>query len=291
MWKRICELLEIKRRLSTAFHPETDGATERMNQVVEDYLRAFVSYAQDNWKELLPVAMLAINNRTATSTGLSPFFATHGYHVDPIRTEEPLRQSGLTPVERGEAFVARLREASEWAQAAIATAQEQQEWHANLVRKPADQFKAGDKVWLRLKNVKTDRPSKKLDWLNAKYTVTELVGSHACRLDTPPGIHNVFHVSLLKRAGNNPFPSQVSDDTQPPAILTEDGHEEWEVERILGSKKQGRGYRVHVKWTGYARPTWEPLYRFKDTTALKEYEMAHGKVGGVANALPAGEGG
>jgi hypothetical protein len=163
-----------------------------------------------------------------------------------------------------------------------------------LARKPADQFKVGDKVWLRLKNVKTDRPSKKLDWLNAKYTVTEIVGSHACRLDTPPGIHNVFHVSLLKRAGENPFPSQVSDDAQPPAIVTEDGHDEWEVEAIAGSRKRGRGHQVHVKWVGYARPMWEPLHQFKDTAALEAYETAHGTVGrstGRETGREAGEGG
>jgi hypothetical protein len=51
-----------------------------------------------------------------------------------------------------------------------------------------------DKVWLQLKNIKTDRPSKKLNWLNAKYTITELIGFYACHLDTLPGIHNVFHV-------------------------------------------------------------------------------------------------
>jgi len=68
-------------------------------------------------------------------------------------------------------------------------------------------------VWLRLNNVKTDRPSKKLDWKNAKYTVTELIGSYACRLDILPGIYNVFYLIHLKRAGDDPLLSQVQDDT------------------------------------------------------------------------------
>jgi len=156
------------------------------------------------------VAIIAGNNRDATSTRISPFFATYGYYVDLIKLIDPkeeLRTTGRSPITLGEAFVLRLKEATELAQAVIASAQERQEEYANQARQAAEQFRTGDKVWLRLKNVTPGRPSKKLDWRNARYTVTELVGSHAYRLDTPPGIHNVFHISLLKRANDDPLPS------------------------------------------------------------------------------------
>ncbi|KAJ6436365.1 retrovirus polyprotein [Purpureocillium lavendulum] len=277
MWKRLCELLRIKQRLSTAWHPETDGATERANQEVERYIRIFTTYAQDDWDELLPAAAMALNNRTATSTGLSPFFFTHGYHLEPVQVKEALRPDGKSPVAKAEGIVRRFQEATEWAQAAMASAQERQEDNANTRRQPSDQYKPGDKVWLRLRNIRSKRPSKKLDWLAGKYTVLETVGSHACRLDTPPGVHNVFHVSLLRLAADDPLPSQTSDDYRPPAILTDDG-ELWEVEEICGHKKVGREWKVLVKWVGWVGPTWEPVRFLSDTTALAQYEAMHGKI-------------
>ena len=83
--------LRINRQLSTAFYPETDGSTEQMNQVLEPYLRAFVDYTQSDWSSLLPVTELAINNRDSLSTGVGPFFLSHGYHMDLLEVTDDLR--------------------------------------------------------------------------------------------------------------------------------------------------------------------------------------------------------
>ena len=128
LWSRICSLLGIERRLSTAYHPETDGATERKNQELEVYLRTFTNYAQDDWYELLPSAEIAINGKDATSTGVSPFFLEHGYHVNPLDiTEdlpEPVRDS---PIAKADRIVRKLQAARDWAQSAMTHAQQAQE--------------------------------------------------------------------------------------------------------------------------------------------------------------------
>jgi hypothetical protein len=81
-WNRVCSHLSIDHRLSTSFHPQTDGQTERQNQTMEQYLRAFATYEQDNWVDLLPLAEFAYNNSVHATTRLTPFFANYGYHPE-----------------------------------------------------------------------------------------------------------------------------------------------------------------------------------------------------------------
>jgi hypothetical protein len=121
-WRRLCELVGMEQRLSTSFHPETDGATERANQEVLTFLRAFVAMEQLNWPGLLPVGQLAINNRDTSTIGLSPFFLKHGFQIDPIQEVDHFEPSQESPRGRAEAFVERLRLSTNWAQAAIITA-------------------------------------------------------------------------------------------------------------------------------------------------------------------------
>ena len=79
-WKALSKSLDLKQRLSTSFHPQTDGQTERMNQTVEQYLRIYCNYHQDNWSELLSLAEFSYNNAQHTSIGCSPFYANYGYN-------------------------------------------------------------------------------------------------------------------------------------------------------------------------------------------------------------------
>ena len=285
-WKEVCQLLKIERRLSTAYHPETDGSTERRNQEVETYLRAFVAYNQQDWGQLLPMAQIALDNRPATSTGIAPFFLQHGYYADPVELDSSAQDTSTgtatTPAARGTAWASKLQEAQDMAQASMAIAQQQQEHYANQHRDVPSQYKVGDKVWLNLKNIHTIRPCKKLDWIHAKYTILRTFEGqpYFYELDVPGGVHKKFHTSLLRPAATDALPSQERDDTQPPAITNLDGDEEYGVEKILKARTRriGRGSRreVLVKWTGYAQPSWHPLQDFEDTVALEVFEQQHG---------------
>lgn len=290
IWGHLCAILKINQRLSTAYHPDTDGSTERMNQTLEEYLRHFCGYYQDDWDLWLPIGQVAILARESASTGLSPFFITHGYHPNlgqSITLPEPSaskQRKKETPAQAATALVRKLKECTEFAQAAMAAAQERQRESANQKRDPVERYKAGDKVWLDIRNIKLDPGRKrKLCEQHRQFTVIEPVGANACRLDTPAGLHDVFNNSLLRRAATNPFPSQAQVDYQPSPIIVDD-EEWWNVEEILDVrviKGRGRGSPLKrqflVRWKGYADPTWEPQEGVKRTIAFREFEKRTGR--------------
>src|SRR6266536_1742497 len=123
-WKWVCDTLGIRRRLSTAFSLETDGSIERANEVVETVLRELVDWAQENWMEWLQVGVGAICGRNVASTGVSPFFITHGWNQEVFDFELPLESPWDSPVSRADRILRKLKEERELAEMMMATAQE-----------------------------------------------------------------------------------------------------------------------------------------------------------------------
>jgi len=90
VWKEFLRLCGSRPRMSTAFHPQTVGQTERLNQTIEAYLQAFVAKDQYDWVNLLPMAEFTYNNSVTMGNGMLPFYANYGFHlvaIDPVSTE------------------------------------------------------------------------------------------------------------------------------------------------------------------------------------------------------------
>ena len=77
-WRALYKTLKIEALLSTPYHPETDGQTKRVNAILEQYLRAYINYLQDDWEAWLHLAEFATNNHASETTGMSPFFTNYG---------------------------------------------------------------------------------------------------------------------------------------------------------------------------------------------------------------------
>ena len=243
--------------MSTAFHPQTDGQTERFNAVIEQYLRSYVNYLQDDWSSWLPLAEFAANNHLSEATNLSPFFAHHGYY--PRATTSLLPATEPIPGHPDAlATATAIQEIHDYLWAARSRAQTIQAEGGNRRRIPAPVFRPGDRVWLDARNIMTRRPSVKLGHRQlGPYEVIENVGTSAVRLRLPATvqIHPVFHVSLLKHTSNIRYPGQIAP---PPLPVIVDGEEEWEVEIIMDTHLHYNQLQYLVKWKGYDAPTWQP---------------------------------
>jgi len=112
--KELNRMLGIKTKLSTVFHPQTDGQTEWMNQELEQYLRFFIEHRQRDWPEWLVAAEFAINNKVHTVTKVLPFMANYGKE---LRMEGDIRKKGK--VESAMEFVKRMKKVQEEAGAAL----------------------------------------------------------------------------------------------------------------------------------------------------------------------------
>ena len=256
VWKSIYKRLRIDSRLSTAYHPQTDGQTERANQDVERYLRSYCSYRQDDWPTWLPMAEFADNNATSIATGMTPFFLNKGFHprmsfdLDPTKPSSPHERLQR---ERARDITARMEEILGVARKALQETREAMATSANKKRKEVE-YKPGDMVFLSSKNIKTARPSKKLDdKMLGPFKVLEAVGSsYRLQLPMTMKVHDVFHASLMRKAAEDPLAGQKNP---PPPPVVVDDEEEWELEDIEDSRLSGRNKRLQyrVKWKGIDR--------------------------------------
>jgi len=147
--KELNGMLGIETKLSTAFHLQTDGQTEHANQELEQYLRMFVDYRQEQWPDWLGTAKFAYNNKVNSSTKVSPFMANNGRNP---RMGFEMRKKGK--VLRAEEFAVKMKEIQEEAQAALRKAQEEMKKQADWHRGEVEEYKVGDMVLLSTKELK-----------------------------------------------------------------------------------------------------------------------------------------
>ena len=245
-WEEATRLLGTQLCRSTAFHPETDGQTERSNQTLETYLRHYVSPEHDDWDRLLSTAEFAYNSAWHESVKASPFELNFGQQA---RTPLGL---GNAQVPAAGTFVGRLSNGLSRAKSVLSGARQRMKVFADQNRRELE-LQVGATVLLSTKHLPIKSPGTPKFWPRfiGPFPVKERVGAVAYKLELPSSlkIHPVFHVSLL-------HPYKPDGRVQPPpAPLVVDGNLEWEVEKILDHRDRKQGNRVLtsylVAWKGY----------------------------------------
>ncbi|KAG5730274.1 hypothetical protein E4T56_gene10574 [Termitomyces sp. T112] len=265
----------MKLHTTTAYHPQSDGQTERVNQELEQYLHLFCNERQDNWDELLPDAEFQYNNHVHSSTQMTPFFLDTGQH--PCMGFEP--QAWPSENDSVNEFVDRMKKAQEEAKAALVKAKEDMAQYYNQRRTPAPIYKPGDRVYLDSSDIKTTRPSQKLSHRHlGPFVVEKKVGPLAYRLKLPAGLHQlhlVFNVVKLFPAPDDPIPGRCPNATPPPVLVNNE--EEYEVEEILDSRMFWGRLQFKVKWKGYGIEdiSWEPQASVHAPALIRDFYRRH----------------
>ena len=247
--------------MSTAYHPQTDGQTERMNRTLEEMLRAYTTYHQNKWDEHLSAAEFAYNNSKQASTEMTPFELDIGQHpVTPLELA-----NNTTKVEAAENLYTTWKNNLQIAKDTLLIAQERQTKYANQHRQD-ETYNIGNQVLLSTTNINDDinknHPTRKLSpkWIDL-YPIEEVISSTVYKLTLPKTmkIHPVFHVSLIKPyRTTNEFEREIPP---PPININndEDEHDEYIVESILDMKMKHKKKFYLIKWKGYPLydATWE----------------------------------
>ena len=275
-WQALFKATGTQLRFSTAYHPETDGQSERANRTLEEVLRHFVSPRQDDWDDYLDLAEYAINDSVNPSTGYTPFYLAYGQHpAAPLDLAIPV----LVPA--AQSYAQEAADAVQHAKTRLQEAQMRQARQANKHRRDL-RFKVGDQVRLSTTNLRL--PSTMSKKLAARYlgpfTVDKIISPVAYKLQLPPTlkIHPVFHVSLLQPWHTDAeFPQH--QEVAPPGPVVEDDNQ-YTVHSLLDKRRVRYGRRqviqYLVRWEGYGPQddTWVAETDIEDSLK-RDYNATH----------------
>ena len=274
-WRELFRATGTKLKMSSAYHPETDGQTEVLNRCLQTYLRCFSSDQPKQWNRWLSWAEYCYNTSSHSASGMSPFEIVYGRPPPTIHDFLPgevRAQAVLDNLRSRDEMLAQLRRHLERAQQRMVAS-------ANKHRRDVE-FEVGDMVFLKFRPYRQSTlftaPNRKLaPRFFGPFRVEARIGSTAYRLELPAEsrIHPVFHVSLLKRAIGSEVPAQELPsslwDSDPPFLP------ETVLERRVVNREGEEFDQVLVKWLGQGidEATWMdvadmhgqfPLFRLED---------------------------
>jgi len=246
--KELNKMLGIETKLSMAYHPQTDGQTERTNQELEQYLRMYINHRQNNWSEWLATAEFTFNNKVYTATKMSLFQVNYGRE---LRMGFDIRKKGKN--EKAKEFAKEMKERHEETRAALVKSQEEMKRQADKSRKEAEEYKIGDKILISIKDFSIELMKRVMKKLTEKFigpcVVRKIVLANAVELELLASlkIHPVVNVRRIMK-----YREQVEEQKKiPPPPVEVAGEKEYEVEEILDRQERREKTKYLVNWKGY----------------------------------------
>jgi hypothetical protein len=279
-WKELHRILGTSLKKSTAFHPQTDGATERANRTIGQILRGIVNDEQSDWLPKLPLVEFAINSSINASTGFAPFEINYG-RVPSMGLDilPPATYNGITE------YAERAREIILEAHDNIISSRIEQSAQANKRRKIDTPYAEGDKVYLSTANLNLPpgRTRKLLPKYIGPYKVLKYnIRTSTATLDLPEEltkrrIHPHFHAEKLRPSNPNDEEMFPHRDASAFYDFGIDPDVEYPVHAIIAHRWVGKHKtpQFYVQWVS-GDFTWEPTKHCDQLAALEEYLILRG---------------
>jgi hypothetical protein len=274
-WKALWALMGTKLQMSTAYHPQSDGQTERVNQTLESMLRSYVNNELNNWDDYLITAEIAMNNAKQSSTHHSPYSLNTGMQLNfPLELAARVIESGKSNNWGANTWI---RSKVEWLRMArenLTGAQKQQKKQADKRRRRMS-FAVGDQVLISTENLSSHN-SKLRPRYAGPFVIKEVLSEVLVELTLPRSlrIHPRVHISKLRLyqpVATHRFPTRRQVNRQAADVI--DGEREWEVEEILHERVRRKKKEYLILWKGWPMEdaTWEPA-RHLASTAIEVVE-------------------
>ena len=272
-WKDLMRQLRTKLNMSSAYHPQTDGQTERTHRTIEQILRGFVHAQHYDWLHALPLAEFCYNNSVHSATKFSPFEALYGFN--PLTPPDLIASSNTTAN-----IAQRIRDIHELITEELKNSDVYMQHDAAKKSNAAITFQEGDKVWLSTEHLKLhNQPSRKFQQRYiGPYSIISKISEVAYELALPNTMncHNVFHISRLRPC--------TTIDVQPDYIpvQVEKERQDFIVDSIVdhdiatardGFYERGPCLVFKVHWAGYSssEDTWQTYQSIRRVKALDDY--------------------
>jgi hypothetical protein len=288
-WRALIKLTGINHKLSTVYHPQMDGSSERSNKTIVQCLHFHVERNQKGWAKALPKVRFDMMNTPNGSTGVSPFVLKTGRSprlLPPLITTTSTtdKEDPSAHEVEARAFIETMEEETNTAKDNLLAAKIQQAHFANKDHLPDPMFRVGDKVMLTTAHRQRDyicakdgRVAKFMPRFDGPYEVTHAFPeSSSYRLHLPPTTkaHPMFHVAQLRTHvpnDDNLFPDRAHIAPKP--LVTTNGLTEYFIDKILDRRPRGCGHQFLVHWTGYGpeHDLWLPRSELLETEVLAIY--------------------